>query len=361
MQRPLYIADHSDRLLCPIPLKAEPYSGCSGKCAYCSRSGLRDAHRIKGPEANSYRYIEKFFFRGSGGMERELIARRCPIQIGCNSDPLQPIEKDHKVTLRILKLLQDREHPCIITTKFPDRLTEPEYLRAIDALPLIIQCSISSGDERMLCRLEPGAPSLKKRLGALKTLHDAGAHVMIRLAPFAPDLVGDVVDLLVRARDAGVQTVQCGPLKIYHANGSRGRLNDALGYNYLKATRLAYENCGVFSSLTLAVQQAAIEKLEGMAAELGVKVLTCDDTTGSRSWKCCCGTEGLEGFESIAWWAYFTNGHRIDDHTTFETYMQGHDCPWHAEFEQEWNAGKLERALPELIFNQDDKTYTRMW
>jgi DNA repair photolyase len=294
-------------------------------------------------------------------MERELIARRCPIQIGCNSDPLQPIENMHHTTLRLLRMLAGREYPAIITTKFPDRLLAPEYTHVIGDLPLLVQCSVSSGDERMLRRLEPGAPSMEKRLGALTTLHEAGVHVMLRLAPFAPDLVGDVVDLLARAHDAGVRTVQCGPLKVYHANGSRQRLNEALGYNYLQTSQLAYENCGVFSAITLAEQQAAIEKLERQAAELGVEVLTCDDATGRRSWRCCCGTDGLDGFEAVAEWAYFVNGYRITDHTTFEEYIRGHDCPWHAEFEQEWNAGKLERALPELIFNQDDKTYTRMW
>ena len=291
-------------------------------------------------------------------METELIKRRMPVQIGVNSDPLQPIEKSHRVTLRTLNLLQDRGHPAIITTKFPGRLVEPEYMRALDGLPLVIQCSVSTED---VSRLEPGAPPLEERLGALKTLHEAGAHVMLRLAPYAPDLVGDVESLLVRARGAGVQVVQVGPLKIYHANGSRQRLNEALGYDYLQTTQLAYENCGVFEAITLAEQRDHVEQLERVAAELGMEVLTCDDTTVSRAWRCCCGTDGLKDFEAIAEWAYFVNGHRIDDHTTFETYMQGHDCPWHTEFEQEWNSGKLERALPELVFNQDDKTYTRMW
>ena len=361
MQRPLYIADHSDRLLCPLPLKIEPYSGCSGGCAYCSRSGLRDAHRVKGPEANSYRYIEKFFFHNKERMETELIKRRMPIQIGINSDPLQPIEKVHGVTLRTLKLLQDREYPAIVTTKYPNQLTEPTYTRVIDGLPLVVQCSVSTEDVGLLSRLEPGAPPLEERLGALKTLHEAGAHVMIRLAPYAPDLVGDVDSLLVRAHDAGVRVVQVGPLKIYHANGSRQRLNEALGYDYLQTTNLAYENCGVFSAITLEEQKNHVEQLERAAAEVGIEALTCDDVTGTRAWRCCCGTDGLKDFEAIAEWAYFVNGHRINDHCSFDEYMQGHDCPWHTEFEQEWNSGKLERALPELVFNQDDKTYTRMW
>ena len=184
---------------------------------------------------------------------------------------------------------------------------------------------------------------------------------MLRLAPYAPDLVGDVESLLARACEAGVRVVQAGPLKVYHANGSRQHLNEALGYDYLKDTALAYENCGVFSAITLTEQRNHVAQLERVAADLDMEVLTCDDVSGTRAWRCCCGTDGLEDFEAIAEWAYFVNGYRIEDRTDFETYMRGHDCPWHDEFSEEWNSGKLERALPELIFNQDDKTYDRMW
>jgi hypothetical protein len=54
---------------------------------------------------------------------------------------------------------------------------------------LVVQCSRSSADEAMLERLEPSAPSLIERMGSLRTLSDAGAHVQLRLWPFAPDLL----------------------------------------------------------------------------------------------------------------------------------------------------------------------------
>ena len=41
LKRPIFITDHIDRLLCPLPLKISPYRGCEGKCAYCSMDGLR--------------------------------------------------------------------------------------------------------------------------------------------------------------------------------------------------------------------------------------------------------------------------------------------------------------------------------
>jgi DNA repair photolyase len=131
--------DHIDRLLCPLPLKIEPYSGCSGRCAYCSISGLRQAKggsgRGLGTAANNMKYIERFFRESGHSMERELIDMLSPVQIGVMSDPLQPAEGKHKVTLSILKLLADHQYPCLLTTKFPGLLTQPEYLKAIEGLP----------------------------------------------------------------------------------------------------------------------------------------------------------------------------------------------------------------------------------
>lgn len=361
MQRPLYITDHSDRLLCPLPLKCEPYSGCSGGCVYCSRSGLRSPGKVKGLQANSYKYIEKFFFRDMRCMERSLINQRCPVQVGANSDALQPAERIHKTTLRVLRMLADRSYPVVLTSKFPNRLTESEYLRILDGLPLVVQCSVSSEDPTMLKALEPGVPPLHERLKALETLHAAGAHVILRMCPYAPDLAGNIEHLLAQAKDAGVRTVQAGFLKVHHSGGCGQRINQAVGYGYLASTQLPYENHGVFSTIPLEEQRVHVERLETLCRKLGMDCLTCDDVTRGRNWRTCCDVDGIKGFEGVAKWAYYINGYRIEDHCSFEEYMRAHDCPWHAEFEQEWNNGKLERALSELIFNKEDKTYSRMW
>ena len=64
LQRPLFICDHAERLICPLPLKIDCYRGCSTHCAYCSLNGLRTG--INGSDnvqPNSIRFIEKFFYR----------------------------------------------------------------------------------------------------------------------------------------------------------------------------------------------------------------------------------------------------------------------------------------------------------
>lgn len=51
---------------------------------------------------------------------------------------------------------------------------------------------------------------------------------------------------------------------------------------------------------------------------------------------------------------------RIQDHCTFDEYMDGQHCPWSQEFQQEWDSGKLARAVPGLVFHPEDKTYSRI-
>ncbi len=355
MRRPLFIADHSERLICPLPLKIEPYSGCSGRCAYCSRAGLRD--RPHGVAINSVRYVEKYFFRSKKCMEKELIDQRSPIQIGPASDPLQAAEKAHKNTLKILRILQGRQYPTVLTTKFPGVLCDPAYLRAVDGLPLVVQTSIGSADPAILTKLEPGAPSLSERLEAMAQLHEGGVHVQLRLWPYIPDLAGNVADLLAAAKDAGVRTVLANPLKIYH-NGGRAGINHALGRDYLATTTIKYANGGLFSIMNFEEQKRKMSTLADLCRSHSMDMLSCDDWPGTRNWRDCCGVGGLPGFKPSPW-AYYVNGHRINDHCSFDEYMQGHDCPWHTEFEQEWEAGKLERALPDVVFHEEDLSYSR--
>jgi DNA repair photolyase len=289
-------------------------------------------------------------------MEGKLISERYPVQIGHMSDPLQPAEEKYRVTEKILKILADREYPAIITSKFPDRLTQ--YLRAVDGVPLCVQCSISSADPAMLQILEPGAPPWEERIKALQALNEAGAHVILRIWPLIPDLCGDLRSMLEAARDAGIEKVQANFLKLYNAGSDRERIRQGLGYDLISHSRARWEHRSNFEIVSLEDQRHEISELEGLCRGLGLKVLSCDDLTGSRGWRCCCGTDGLPGFKAAPW-AYFVNGHRITEHTDFETYIRGHSCPWHDEFSKEWNRGALAGAIWNLKFHPEDKTYSR--
>jgi len=305
------------------------------------------------------KYIEKMFYREGSGMEVSLIKERYPVQIGHMSDPLQPIEERYHITYKTLKILQDHEYPGVITTKFPDRLALPEYLRVVESIPLAVQVSISSANDQLLKILEPNAPSWQERIAALKTLHEAGVHAILRLWPFIPDLCGDLSILLQAAKDAGVETIQANFLKLYDAGNDRTRFRQALGYDLIEKSCLQWEHRSNFEIASLEDQRREISKLECICHDVGLEVLTCDDLTGTRAWRDCCGVGGFPSFKR-AEWAYFVRGHVITEHTTFEEYMQGMNCPWHAEFEAEWNKGRLADAIWNLRFHEDDKTYSRL-
>lgn len=361
--RPAMIVDGDDRLLCPIPLKINPYRGCEGHCLYCSmnqqhaRWQSRAGGSIYEVAPSPIKYIEKIFYR-SRGMERQLIDKRYPVQIGHSSDPCQPLERAHKITLKTLAILRDHSYPTIITTKWPGLLTEDPYLAAIDGLPLAVQCSVSSEDNAMLGILEPETPSWKRRFAALETLSGSGVHVILRLWPFIPDLCGNLEYLLTFAYDAGVRTVQANFLKMFNAGRDASRFHDALGYDYAKESCLGYEQRHNFKIANLDSQRKEISQLETMCREIGLECLTCDDLTGSRNWQSCCGIDDLPGFKPAPW-AYYTRGRIITEHTTFDEYMGGLDCPWHDEFEMEWQKGRLAKAVPGVEYHAEDNTYSR--
>ena len=291
-------------------------------------------------------------------MERALIDQRSPIQIGVSVDPLQPLEKQFHVTLKVLRILQDKEYPTIITTKYPTQLIGARYLQAIDSLPLAVQCSVSTEDPATLKRLEPGAPSLQERIAALGLLNDAGAHVQLRLWPYIPDLAGNLEELLGQAHDVGVKDVLANFLKVYHSGGTGLKINEAIGRDYLMTTHLDYRNAGVFKIASYVDQIRELSYLRDLCRTFSMNLLTCDDFIHTRNWQDCCGVGQYPGFTPSPW-AYYVNGWRITDHTTFQEYILNYDCPWHAEFQAEWNKGKLARSISGLTFNEQDKTYSR--
>lgn len=363
--RPVFIADGQDRLTCPVPLKISTYRGCEGNCLYCSMNNSQSARwRVRSEIApheiapSPIRYIEKMFYSSGDSMEKTLIEQRYPAQLGHSSDPLQPAEKKYHITYKCLEILKSHDYPTIITTKFPTLLTELKYLRIIDGLPLVVQCSMSTENQALLSTLEPNAPSMRRRIAALKTLSDFGATIQLRLWPFIPDLCGNLEVLLSAAYDAGVRTVQANFLKMFNAGRDASRFRSALGYDYAKESCLGYEQRHNFKIPNLITQRQEIMQLETLCQEIGLEVLTCDDLTGSRNWRACCGIDGLPGFKPAPW-AYYVNGHKITNHTSYEEYMSGIDCPWSKEFEMEWGRGRLAKAVPDLVFHADDMTYSR--
>src|ERR1700719_4816866 len=102
----------------PFDRSINPYRGCEHGCIYCF---ARPTHAYLGLSPG-LDFETKLFAKPDAPklLERELAAADYvprTIAIGTNTDPYQPIERDHQVMRRILEVLDRYGHPVGIVTK----------------------------------------------------------------------------------------------------------------------------------------------------------------------------------------------------------------------------------------------------
>jgi DNA repair photolyase len=103
------------------------------------------------------------------------------------------LEKRYIITKQCLSILAENGWPFTIQTKSPLVLRDIEILkRAADAE---VGFTITTADEKIRRIFEPGAPPLKKRVGALEELHSAGIRTFAMIAPVLPGAEGLVSEL----------------------------------------------------------------------------------------------------------------------------------------------------------------------
>lgn len=138
------------------------------------------------------------------------------IAIGTNTDPYQPIERDHRIMRGLLEVLSEFRHPVGVVTK--GSLIE----RDADLLGEMGQAGIAQGaisittlDADLARKMEPRCPSPKRRLKALETLAKAGCPMRISVSPLVPGLTDHELEAILRAaRDAGAIAASTIPLRL---------------------------------------------------------------------------------------------------------------------------------------------------
>ena len=166
--------------------------GCTFNCAYCyAKSYLSVRKYWNEPmpfplDVSELRKIFATIFETDRPHRfRHLMQKRIPLRIGSMSDSFMWIDKKFKVTQELLKLLRFYRYPYIVFTR-SDLIAEPEYRELLDPRLASIQMSISSLNEELTKKIEPGAPSPRKRLKALSSLSKDGFWTTVRINPLFP-------------------------------------------------------------------------------------------------------------------------------------------------------------------------------
>lgn len=185
----------------PFDRSINAYRGCEHGCAYCY---ARPAHAYMGLSPG--RDFESRLFAKSGAAEalRRQLARPGykvrPIAMGTNTDPYQPIEKQHAITRLLLEVLYEVRHPVTIVTKSALILRDRDLLAALAAEGLIkVALSVTTLDRHLARRLEPRASTPQRRLDAIRLLSEAGVPVSVLAAPMIPALNDSEMEAILAA------------------------------------------------------------------------------------------------------------------------------------------------------------------
>lgn len=191
----------SDRV--PFAWTVNPYRGCEFGCKYCYARYTYEYMELDGGE-----FERKIFVKQNAGhmASRELRASAGGghIAIGTATDPYQPAERDFGATRAILEEMAELQGLSVsITTKSDQVLRDLDILRRIhERSTLSVNLSVTTPRRGLARLLEPKAPRPDLRIGAVRTLRQAGIAAGILVMPVLPGLTDRVADLEILARAA---------------------------------------------------------------------------------------------------------------------------------------------------------------
>src|SRR6476469_4799262 len=143
-----------------------PYRGCEHGCIYCF---ARPTHAFMGLSPG-LDFESKLFAKTNAAtaLEKELSAPGYEprmIAIGTNTDPYQPIEREHKIMRGILEVLERTGHPVGIVTKSALVTRDIDILQRMAKRNFAkVALSVTSLDPKLARTMEPRASTPAKRL-----------------------------------------------------------------------------------------------------------------------------------------------------------------------------------------------------
>jgi DNA repair photolyase len=196
-----------------------PYRGCEHGCIYCF---ARPTHTWLGHSAGLDFETKLYAKRNAAELLKQELAKpsyQCePIAIGVNTDAYQPLEKQLKITRRVLQVLLDAQHPAYLITKSSLVERDIDLLQQMAQNNLVSVClSVTTLNRELARKLEPRATSPHRRLQTLQTLSDAGIPTRVSVSPVIPALNEEEIDnIIMNAANAGVSAAYAIVLRLPH-------------------------------------------------------------------------------------------------------------------------------------------------
>lgn len=196
------------------------YRGCSHGCIYCdSRSACYQMkHEFEGIEVkeNALELLEDALRRKR---------KKCMIGTGAMSDPYIPIEEDLQYTKKALELIFEYGFGATLITKSSRVLRDIDLLAEINKkTKCVVQMTMTTYDETLCKKLEPGVSGTKERFETLMKLKEAGIPTVVWLTPILPhinDTKENIEGILDYCIQADVKGIICFNMGVTMREGNR--------------------------------------------------------------------------------------------------------------------------------------------
>jgi DNA repair photolyase len=238
------------------------YRGCQHQCIYCdSRSECYQIENFNSEVLVKANAIDL--------LRRELKSKRVVGTIGTGSmnDPFMPLEEKVGLTRRALEAIADAGFPVHTITKSDLVLRDMDLFTEIQQKSYAaVTFTVTTADDALSKKLEPGAPVSSRRLAALRTLRAAGilsGVTLMPVLPFIEDTEENIRRIVELAAEAGAvyilpafgMTLRDRQRAYYYAKldlhfpGLRTRYEKAFGERYSAGARNARRLEQVFDEL----------------------------------------------------------------------------------------------------------------
>jgi DNA repair photolyase len=249
---------------CPAKLSLNPYTGCPHGCLYCYAS----SYIPRFAECRLKVDLLKCLAREAAKVKPGTL-----VALSNSSDPYPPLEKKLRLTRGCLQILKERGLCVQVVTKSHLVAQDADLLAEMNACVAI---TVTTLQDSICRRLEPGAPLPAKRLDAMAKLAKNGVAVSARIDPIIPGINDvEIDDLVLAVSRAGAGHITSSTFKarsgsmkkIISAFPEEGAAIDGLFRRGGKVAGSCYLPAGIRSDL--------MQRVKESAERVGVTFSTC--------------------------------------------------------------------------------------
>ena len=196
------------------------YRGCSHGCIYCdSRSKCYQfTHDFEDIEVKSNALVLL-----EDALRRK--RKKCMIGTGSMTDTYVPLEKELEHVRKTLMLVERYGFGFTVITKSDLILRDLDILKRInEKTKCVVQMTLTTFDEELCRKIEPGVCTSRRRFEVLKAMRDAGIPTVVWLCPVLPfinDTEENLRGILNYCVEAGVRGVLCFGMGLTLRDGNR--------------------------------------------------------------------------------------------------------------------------------------------